>query len=152
MAFATNNPDMMNNKIYKNNNRKKVFYCKILQNQRKIKMQFSIFVFVFFICIIMIMNDFFFRFDLKNLANFFFCVFWLFSAIVDDFCIFQEFIFCHRFFSQANSDGYKGQLISECLFGVIDFPKNNEKFEKFLPQNLKSGEINKVKALHYIII
>ena len=37
MAFATNNPDMMNNKIYKNNNRKKVFYCKILQNQRKSK-------------------------------------------------------------------------------------------------------------------
>ena len=27
----------------------------------------------------------------------------------------------------------KGQLISECLLGVIDFPKSNEKFDKFLP-------------------
>ena len=31
-------------------------------------------------------------------------------------------------------DTRKGQLISECLLGVIDFPKkNNEKFDKFLP-------------------
>ena len=113
MAFATNNPDMMNNKIYKNNNRKKVFYCKILQNQRKSKMQFSIFVFVFFICIIMIMNDFFFGLTSKKKVFHYFhglssrCFFFgFFSAIVDDFCIFQEFIFCHRFFSQANSDGF----------------------------------------------
>ena len=34
----------------------------------------------------------------------------------------------------------KGQLISECLF-------ENEKFDKFLLQNLKSGQINKVKKL-----
>ena len=27
----------------------------------------------------------------------------------------------------------KGQLISECLLGVIDFPKNHEKFDKYLP-------------------
>ena len=27
----------------------------------------------------------------------------------------------------------KGQLISECLFDVLDFPKTNEKFDKFLP-------------------
>ena len=28
----------------------------------------------------------------------------------------------------------KGQLISECLLGVIDFPKKNiKKFDKFLP-------------------
>ena len=36
----------------------------------------------------------------------------------------------------------KGQLISECLLGVIDFPKKtNEKFDKFLPKTLKSGQI-----------
>ena len=28
----------------------------------------------------------------------------------------------------------KGQLISECLLGVIDFPKNQRKFDKFLPR------------------
>ena len=43
----------------------------------------------------------------------------------------------------------KGQLISECLFDFLNFPKNNEKFDKFLPQNLKSGQINKVKTLSY---
>ena len=38
-----------------------------------------------------------------------------------------------------NNFRIKGQLISECLF---DFPKQtNEKFDKFLPQNLKSGQI-----------
>ena len=35
----------------------------------------------------------------------------------------------------------KGQLISECLFDVLNFPKTNEKFDKFLPWNLKSGQI-----------
>ena len=44
-------------------------------------------------------------------------------------------------FGQANSS--KGQLISECLFDVLNFPKT------FLPQNLKSGQINKIKALSY---
>ena len=43
----------------------------------------------------------------------------------------------------------KGQLISECLLSVIDFPKKQQKFDKFLPQNLKSGQINKVKAVSY---
>ena len=28
----------------------------------------------------------------------------------------------------------KGVLISECLAGVIDFPKTNEKFDKLLPR------------------
>ena len=27
----------------------------------------------------------------------------------------------------------KGHLASECLLGVIDFPKTNKKFDKFLP-------------------
>ena len=35
----------------------------------------------------------------------------------------------------------KSQLISECLFGVLNFQKTNEKFDKFLPKNLKSGQI-----------
>ena len=42
---------------------------------------------------------------------------------------------------------YKGQLISECLFDFFKiFPKNNEKFDKFLPKNLKSGQIIKIKV------
>ena len=36
----------------------------------------------------------------------------------------------------------KGQLISECLFQFFSiFQKNNEKLDKFLSQNLKSGQI-----------
>ena len=40
----------------------------------------------------------------------------------------------------------KGQLISECLFEFLNFPKKNpKKFDKFLPQNQKKiGEINKI--------
>ena len=39
---------------------------------------------------------------------------------------------------------FKGQLISECLFDFLNFPKKNtEKFDKFLPKNLKSGQIIK---------
>ena len=44
----------------------------------------------------------------------------------------------------------KGQLISEWLFGVLNFPKNNRKiFYEFLPKNLKSGQI--IKQRHSII-
>ena len=43
----------------------------------------------------------------------------------------------------------KGQLISELLFGV---QKITQKFDKFLPNNLKFGQINKIKALFYNII
>ena len=51
-------------------------------------------------------------------------------------------------FGQANSS--KGQLISECLFGGLNFPKKpTKKSDKFLPQNLKSGQINKIKGLSY---
>ena len=36
----------------------------------------------------------------------------------------------------------KGQLISECLFEVLNFPKKTtKKFDKFLPKNLKSCQI-----------
>ena len=35
---------------------------------------------------------------------------------------------------------HKGQIISECLFDVFQFSK---KFDKFLPKNLKSGQIIK---------
>ena len=44
----------------------------------------------------------------------------------------------------------KGQLISECLWVSKSFQKTTEKFDKFLPKNLKSGQINKVKALSYL--
>ena len=38
----------------------------------------------------------------------------------------------------------KGQLISECLFDFfLIFQKTKKKFDKFLPQNLKSGQIIK---------
>ena len=40
----------------------------------------------------------------------------------------------------------KGQLISECPFGVLNFPKLQR---KNLAKNLKSGQINKIKALSY---
>ena len=42
----------------------------------------------------------------------------------------------------------KGQLFSECLFDILNFPKNQQKFDKFLPWNIKSDENNKIKA-HY---
>ena len=46
----------------------------------------------------------------------------------------------------------EGQLISECLFDNLKFSKkNNEKFDKFLPQNIKSGQINKIKVPSYNI-
>ena len=41
----------------------------------------------------------------------------------------------------------KDQLISECLFDFLNFPKNNKEFDK--SQNLKGGQINKVKTLPY---
>ena len=40
----------------------------------------------------------------------------------------------------------KGQLTSECLLGVIDFPKTNKKFDKFLPQKLKKWSNQQSKA------
>ena len=44
----------------------------------------------------------------------------------------------------------KGQLISRCPFGVIFWTKKtNEKFDKFLPLNLKRDESNKIKAISY---
>ena len=47
----------------------------------------------------------------------------------------------------ANGDQegvFKGQLISECLFDFfLMFQKTNKKFDKFLPQNLKSGQIKR---------
>ena len=45
---------------------------------------------------------------------------------------------------ESKSCRAKGQLISECLFDFFKFSKrNNEKFDKFLPQNIKSGQIIK---------
>ncbi len=44
----------------------------------------------------------------------------------------------------------KGQIISDCLFDVLNFPKTTtKKVDKFLPLNLKSGQINKIEALSY---
>ena len=66
---------------------KKCFIARFYKIKEKVRCSFSIFVFVFFICIIMIMNDFFSVWPQKS-GQFLLCVFWLFSAIVDDFCIF----------------------------------------------------------------
>ena len=41
----------------------------------------------------------------------------------------------------------KGQLISESLFCVIDFPKTQWKIWQISALDSKSGQINKVKAL-----
>ena len=42
----------------------------------------------------------------------------------------------------------KGQIISECLFDVLQFSKKNtEKFDRFLPKNLKSGKIIREMSL-----
>ena len=50
----------------------------------------------------------------------------------------------NRHFSCEICQPGKGQLISECLFDFFKFSKkNNEKIDKFLPQNLKSGHIIK---------
>ena len=43
----------------------------------------------------------------------------------------------------------KGQLISECLFDFLNFPKNHRKFDKFLPKNMKGVEIIKIKTMPY---
>ena len=48
--------------------------------------------------------------------------------------------------------GDKGQLISECPFIVLNLPKNNIFFYKFLPKNLKRGQINRIKTLSCNII
>ena len=42
----------------------------------------------------------------------------------------------------------KGQIISECLFDFLNFPKSNEKFDKFLPKDLKSGQIIREMSLN----
>ena len=42
----------------------------------------------------------------------------------------------------------KGQKISECLFDFLNFPKNHEKFDKFLPKDLKSGQIIREMSLN----
>ena len=48
----------------------------------------------------------------------------------------------------VKQDFGKGQLISECLFDFLRFSKKtNEKVDKFLPQNLQSGQI--IKQRHY---
>ena len=44
----------------------------------------------------------------------------------------------------------KGQLISECLLGVIDFPKNQRKIWQI--SALESKKINKVRAFSYNIM
>ena len=43
--------------------------------------------------------------------------------------------------------GFKGQIISDCLFDVFKFPKKPTKnLTNFCPQNLKSGQIIKDKG------
>ena len=44
----------------------------------------------------------------------------------------------------------KGQMISECPYEIIVYPKiATKKFPRFLPWPLRRGEIKKIKALYY---
>ena len=43
----------------------------------------------------------------------------------------------------------KGQLISDCLLGVMDFPKNQQNILQISALESKKWSINKVKALSY---
>ena len=55
--------------------------------------------------------------------------------------------------SEKKYDAGKGHLISECLLGFFKFSKKNtEKFDKFLPKNLKGVEIIKIKTISYATI
>ena len=60
---------------------------------------------------------------------------------------------CPESMAMVNVIHVKGQLISECLLGVIDFSENQRKIDKFLHSadvlSVESGQINKVKALSY---
>ena len=47
-----------------------------------------------------------------------------------------------------SSFNIKGQLISECLFDFLNFPKNHQKIDKFLPKDLKSGQIIREMSLY----
>ena len=55
-------------------------------------------------------------------------------------------------FMQLFSANTKGQIISECLSDFLNFPKKTtEKFEKFLPKNMKGVEIIKIKTMLWAI-
>ena len=44
----------------------------------------------------------------------------------------------------------KGQIISECPYEIIVFPKiATKKFPRFLPWPLRRGQFKKIKALYY---
>ena len=44
----------------------------------------------------------------------------------------------------------KGQIISECPYEIIVYPKiTTKKFPRFLPWPLRRGQIKKIKALYY---
>ena len=44
----------------------------------------------------------------------------------------------------------KGQIISECPYEIIVYPKiATKKFPRFLPKPLRRGQIKKIKALYY---
>ena len=43
---------------------------------------------------------------------------------------------------------FRGQIASDCLFDFLNFPKSTEKFDKFLPKDLKSGQIIREMSLN----
>ena len=43
----------------------------------------------------------------------------------------------------------KGQLISECIFDFLNFPKHQRKIWQISAPESKTGQINKVKTLSY---
>ena len=45
---------------------------------------------------------------------------------------------------------FKGQIISECPYEIIVYPKRpTKKFPRFLPQPLRRGQIKKINAPYY---
>ena len=57
------------------------------------------------------------------------------------------FIIIPQITDEPTKLGTKGQLISEWLFDVLNFPKKND---EALPKNLEIGQIGKIKVLLYI--
>ena len=77
--------------------------------------------------------------DIQNLSCFRWFIF-LFPMTTTNFIILPTFLVLNA---------TKGQLISECLFDFLNFPKNTEKFDTFLPKNMKGVEIIKIKTMPF---
>ena len=71
------------------------------------------------------------------------------NFVMDILSVVCQVIFCGKtHITMFTQEVFKGQLISEWLFGVFNFPKKQRKnLMNFCP---KSGPIKKIKALYYV--